>query len=264
MPSLATLKELYETFYNFGGQRDTIYSRWREQFLFSFLYRLWRQLDGDVAFHERVGSGRLLDIGCNEGRGLRTYASNGFRVEGLELNENAAAVARKAGFTVHTCMLEQFDAEVPYDVAVLSNVLEHSVNPRQMLRDVNRLLGNCGEVWISCPNSESWLRKVFGRSWINWHVPFHIAHFSPATLRRLLEETGYGRTEIRNITPGLWVAQSVIAYLFAKRGRKTQRLCSVFWTLPLTMFARCVLFPALWFGNRHGRGDCLLAVARKA
>lgn len=264
MPSLATLKELYETFYNFGGQRDTVYTRLRERFLFSFFYRLWTRLDGDVAFHERRGSGRLLDIGCNEGRGLRTYTNNGFRAEGLELNENAAAVARGAGFNVHTCLLEQFDSEFPYDVAVLSNVLEHSLNPRQMLRDVNRLLKNRGEVWISCPNSESWLRRAFGRSWINWHVPFHISHFSPATLRQLLEGTGYARIEIRNITPALWVAQSVIAYLFAKQGKKTLRLRSVFWTLLLMMIARFVLFPALWLGNRHGHGDCLLVVARKA
>jgi 2-polyprenyl-3-methyl-5-hydroxy-6-metoxy-1,4-benzoquinol methylase len=263
MPSLAKLKELYETFYNFGGQRDTIYTRLRERFLFSFLYRIWTRLDGDVAFHGQLGSGRLLDIGCNEGRGLRTYASNGFRVEGLELNENAATVARDAGFHVHTCMLEQFDAEVPYDVVVLSNVLEHSLNPRQMLLDVNRLLSNRGEIWISCPNSESWLRRVFGRSWINWHVPFHIAHFSPATLRQLLGETGYTRVEIRQITPALWVAQSAIACMFAENGRKTERLRSAFWTLLLMMFARFVLFPALWLGNRYGHGDGLLAVAIK-
>lgn len=263
-PSGAELKAFYETHYNFGGETGTRYTRWRERFLFSFLYRVWMWLDGDVAFHQQRGTGRLLDIGCNEGRGLRTYAGNGFRAEGLELNENAAAVAREAGFKVYTCLLEQFKPEAPYDVAVLSNVLEHSLDPRQMLQDVSRVLNSCGEVWISCPNSESWLRRVFGRSWINWHVPFHISHFSPATLRQLLAETGYLHVEIRQITPALWVAQSVIASLFAERGRKTQRLRSAFWTLMLMMFARFALFPALWLGNRRGRGDCLVVVAGKA
>src|SRR6202521_1178403 len=122
--ALADLKKLYEAHYNFGGETDTFYTRCRERFLFSFLYRFWTQLDGDISFHMPRGSGRLLDIGCNEGRGLRIYARNGFQAEGLELNEIAAAVARKAGFDVHTCLLEEFDHATPYDFAVLSNVLE--------------------------------------------------------------------------------------------------------------------------------------------
>jgi len=264
VPTQTELTDLYETHYNFGGERGTLYTKLRERFLLSFLNRVWTWLDGDLAFHRRRGAGRLLDIGCNEGRGLRIYEGNGFRTEGLELNGNAAAVAREAGFKVYTCLLEQFHPERPYDVAVLSNVLEHSLDPRQMLRDVNRVLKGGGEIWISCPNSESWLRRVFGRSWVNWHVPFHISHFSTATLRQLLVETGFMRVEIRQITPALWVAQSAIVSLFARHGRKTQRLRSVFWTLLLMMFVRFALFPALWLGNRFGHGDCLLAVASKA
>jgi SAM-dependent methyltransferase len=229
----------------------------------SFLYRLWIRLDGDISFHARVGSGRLLDVGCNEGRGLRIYARNGFEAEGLELNERAATLARNAGFNVYTCLLGDYAPAAPYDVAVLSNVLEHSVDPRQMLRDVHRILGDDGKVWISCPNSRSWLRKIFGSSWINWHVPFHIFHFSAETLRKLLTDSGYKSVEIRQITPSLWVAQSVIAYCFARKGRKTRQLRNPFLTVFLMLCARLLLFPALWLGDRMGRGDCLLVVATK-
>jgi SAM-dependent methyltransferase len=263
-PSLAELKTLYEAQYNFGGETGTRYTRWRERFLASYLYRLWIRLDGDISFHAKRGSGRLLDIGCNEGRGLQIYRSNGFQTEGLELNERAAMQARNAGFNVHTCLLGDYAPAAPYDVAVLSNVLEHSLDPRQMLRDVHRILAGGGKVWISCPSSRSWLRKVFGGSWINWHVPFHIFHFSPGTLRKLLADTGYKAVEIRQITPSLWVAQSFIAYCFARKGRKTRQLRNPFLTVLLMLFARVFLFPALWIGNRMGRGDCLLAVASKA
>jgi SAM-dependent methyltransferase len=263
-PSVAELKQLYETHYNFGGEKNTLYTTWRERFLFSFLYRLWVRLDGDGAFHQRRGTGLLLDIGCNEGRSLRLYARHGFRVEGLELNETAAGVAREAGFNVHTCFLGDFDPTTPYDVAVLSNVLEHALDPQEMLHDVHRILAPGGQVWISCPNSQSWLRKVFGSSWLNWHVPFHIVHFSSKTLCRLLEDTGFKNVELSQITPALWVAQSLIVYLFAGKGRKTQQLRNPFFTLFFMLLARCVLFPALWFGNWCGRGDCLLVVATKA
>jgi SAM-dependent methyltransferase len=264
VPSLAELKSLYEAQYNFGGETGTRYTRLREQFLMSFLYRLWIHIDGDISFHAKGGSGRLLDVGCNEGRGLRIYRGNGFQAEGLELNERAAMQARNAGFNVHTCLLGDYAAAASYDVAVLSNVLEHSLDPRQMLRDVHRILKSDGTVWISCPSGRSWLRKIFGRSWINWHVPFHIFHFSPETLRALLTDSGYKSVEIHQITPSLWVAQSFITWCFAKKDRKTKELRNPFLAVFLMLFARFILFPALWFGNRIGCGDCILAVAAKA
>jgi 2-polyprenyl-3-methyl-5-hydroxy-6-metoxy-1,4-benzoquinol methylase len=263
-PSVSELKDLYETYYNFGGETGTRYTRWRERFLFSFLNRVWTRLDGDVAFHQRRGAGRLLDIGCNEGRGLRIYARNGFQVEGLELNEIAAVVAREAGFNVNTCLLEEFKPASGYDVAVLSNVLEHSLDPQKMLRDVHRILARDGQVWISCPNSQSWLRKVFGPSWLNWHVPFHIVHFSPHVLRKLLTDTGFSRIELRQITPALWVTQSLLICLFARKGKKTWQMRNPFLTLFFMVFVRFVLFPLLWLGNRLGQGDCLLSIATKA
>jgi 2-polyprenyl-3-methyl-5-hydroxy-6-metoxy-1,4-benzoquinol methylase len=263
VPTPAQLKELYERFYNFGGERGTVYTTLREWFFCSPLYRLWILLDEDISFHTRQGQGRLLDIGCNEGRTLKNYARNGFQAEGAELNETAAAVARSAGFTVFTGPLDDFVLVTPFDVVVLSNVLEHALDPKAMLMSVRRLLKPEGQVWISCPNSESWLRPVFGLSWINWHVPFHISHFSANTLRSLLEECGFTLRETRQMTPALWVAHSLVARLFAEEGKPTRQLRN-----PLLMFAlvglcRALLFPALALGNRWGRGDCLAVVATR-
>ena len=264
VPAAGQLKNLYERYYNFSGERATFYIALREWFLSSVLYRLWIRLDGDISFHARQGSGRLLDIGCNEGRTLKNYRRNGFRAEGTELNETAAAVARAAGFTVFTGQLDDFTPSAPYDVAVLSNVLEHALDPKAMLLEARRLLNRDGEVWISCPNSQSWLRSVFGRWWINWHVPFHITHFSALTLQHLLKDSGFRQIEIRQITPALWVASSIIARLFARHGKPTRQLRNPFLIFGLVLACRALLFPLLYWGNRTGRGDCLVAVGTKA
>jgi SAM-dependent methyltransferase len=264
VPTPAELGRLYESYYNFGGERGTSYTLLREWFFTSCLYRMWIFLDGDISFHGRKGAGRLLDAGCNEGRGLRLYARNGFQVEGLELNPRAAALAREGGFTVRVGDTTDFTAPGAYDVVVLSNVLEHAPDPKKVLINLRGNLKSGGQLWISCPNSRSWLRKAFGRSWINWHVPFHISHFSSETLQRLLTDAGFQNAEVRQITPALWVTQSCIARLFAREGRKNTRLRNPFLTLALMVFSRFVLFPALWLGNRIGRGDCLLVVASKA
>lgn len=262
VPSPGELKRLYESYYNFGGKRGTLYEGLREWFLFSFLYDLWMRLDGDMSFHGRTGTGHLLDIGCNEGRSLKLYARNGFQVEGLELNEKAAAVAREAGFVVHACDIGDFQPRSPYDVAVLSNVLEHSDDPRQMLLEVHRILKPGGQIWISCPNSRSWLRSAFRSSWINWHVPFHISHFSAETLTNLLRESGFTTIDVRQISPALWVTLSVIAKAFAREGRPTQQMRNPILVFSLLVVVRLFFFPVLWLGNRRGCGDCLLVTAK--
>ena len=181
----------------------------------------------------------------------------------MEINENAIAAARKQGFVVHALPLDRYQPQVPYDVAVLSNVLEHSLDFQKMLHDIVRLLSAQGQLWISCPNSRSWMRPVFRRHWINWHVPFHIAHFNPLFLSEVLKNKGFRVKEFRCETPALWVAQSIIAWVFAKRGKPTRQLRSPVWVTGLILLVRCVFFPFLWLGNRLGRGDCLVIIAQK-
>lgn len=262
-PDGPALKALYEAHYNYGGKTDRTYSAAREKFLFSPFYRFLLAVDGDISFHARTGKGRLLDIGCNEGRGLELYKRNGFVPEGLELNSNAAAVARGRGFSVHETLIEDFRPAEPYDIAVLSNVLEHALDPREMLRHVKRVLAPGGEVWISLPNVDSALAARYGASWVNWHVPFHIVHFSKARLHRLLEEEGFAILESTAITPALWVAQSWIAHRWRADLDAVVRLQRKAPLVAMAMLvARGLLFPLLAWWNRTGRGDCLVVRAR--
>ena len=263
LPNQVDLNGLYEKYYNFSGERNTRYTQLRAKFINSFLYRIWLAIDGDISFHSASGTGNLLDVGCNEGRGLEFYKNHGYSAEGLELNGKAAEVARSKGFVVHGSTLEGFSTEKKYDVVVLSNVLEHSLNPAEMLSAIYGLLNPNGQVWISCPNSQSWLRSAFGRFWINWHVPFHVVHFSCSTLSMLLKKSQFEVVEMRQETPALWVSHSIIARLFAKPGQPTMQLRSAALVAALILLIRGLLFPLLWLGNLCKRGDCLVVVARK-
>lgn len=260
-PSKHELKALYEKYYNFGGNRKGLYSKISEVFFTSYLYRLWIAIDGDICFYSKSGNGRLLDLGCNEGRGIAIYNKNGFNAEGLELNELAANKARFKGCRVFTALLEEFDPEYKYDIIVLSHVLEHSTEPEIMLSHVARLLKPGGQVWISCPNIKSLFRVIFGEFWINWHAPFHITFFSAETLKNLLKKNGFKVIKTSFTTPTLWITQSMIAFFFSRIGRKTNAHQNPILLGGLMLIVRFILSPCLWFCNFIGRGDCLTATA---
>ena len=261
-PTKDQLKDLYENFYNFGGETDTAYTRIREWFLASTLYRQWLKWDGDISFHLRQGTGRLLDVGCNEGRTLSLYARNGFQVEGLELNEVAAAAARLRGFKVSTTPLEEFESDFPYDVVVLSNVLEHALDPLEMLQHVRRLLRPEGQVWISCPNAASYWRQFFGRHWVNWHVPFHLWHFSPNTIKKILDLSQFRVLTLSTFTPAHWLALSLCSKVGSQAEKANRLMRSPVVMASMMLVFRVFLSTKLTTYNNRLKGDCLLVTAQ--
>jgi SAM-dependent methyltransferase len=254
MPDEHELKYFYESFYNFGGGSESTYTRVRRWFLFSPLYRFWLLIDGDVSFHSFKGRGRLLDFGCNEGRGLQIYRNNGFEAEGFEINEKAATVARSNGFKVYTGPLDDFLPEKLYDVVVLSNVIEHVHDPVKLLLQMRRLLAPGGRLWINCPNTRSLYRHIFGRLWINWHLPFHLTHFSKRSVLNVVNKAGYKVIAYRTLTPSLLMAQSIICRLFTKQGKPTIQLRNPFLLSFLMLVSRILFFPVLFFIDKAGLG----------
>lgn len=255
----------YERYYNFRNDDVDGYLRRRSTLIKSGIYRLWVRLDGDISFILKRGAGRrLLDVGCNEGRNLELYRRSGFAAEGVESNPVAASAARQRGLPVHVGEFDDLPTSAgPYDVIVLSNVLEHSLSPVDMVAQARRHLRPGGELWVSCPNAASWARHLFGRSWINWHPPFHLAHFASRNLHTLLVDNGFEVSEAQNRTPALWVAQSLLARRYAVPGRPTTAMRRSGLLAALMVTLRVLLFPALWLGNRLDRGDCLVVRARR-
>jgi SAM-dependent methyltransferase len=265
-PRLADVElgAIYERYYNFRDDDDVGYTARRSAIVRSGLYRLWLRLDGDISFVLEEGRGRrLLDVGCNEGRNLDFFGRSGFRAEGVEPNPVACEVAQALGLRAHLGNLSDLPANELFDVIVMSNVLEHMQNPTEALEQAWERLRPGGEVWISCPNAQSWLRHRFGSAWINWHPPFHLVHFTGDALGALLRRVGFEVTELRTITPALWLAQSVIAARWAQPGRSTLALRRSGLVAALLLAGRGVLGPLLWINDRRHRGDCLLVRARR-
>jgi 2-polyprenyl-3-methyl-5-hydroxy-6-metoxy-1,4-benzoquinol methylase len=138
------------------------------------------------------GHGRALDIGCGNGHYMMFLKELGWDTTGFDVTDNLAEPVRKSGIPIFTGSLDVLqDQEGSFDLITMWHVLEHLYDPAADLRLVRRLLVDGGTLMIEVPNSDSITAKLFRADWFPWDLPRHLSHFTPTSLRRMLEEAGF-------------------------------------------------------------------------
>jgi SAM-dependent methyltransferase len=184
----------------------------RAGFLRSFRTRLGMRQEKTLADRLPVQwGGLLLDYGCGSGWYAARMRERGWNAMGMDFNVHAAATARKNfGLTViHGTLPHPTIAPNSVDLLTLRAVLEHVHDPRQLVSSALNALRPGGSLYISVPNLASWGYRNFGKSWSQLDVPRHLLHFTPDTLRRLVEETGFTVEEVTTAGHTKWMKMSV-------------------------------------------------------
>jgi SAM-dependent methyltransferase len=134
----------------------------------------------------------MLEIGCASGAFLHRMAVSGWEVEGLDFSEEAAEAAQALGYPIHTSRLENSpDPEKPYDLVVGWHVFEHLHEPVLALQKLRRWTNPGAWLVLSMPDAGSWEFKIFKNRWYALQVPTHLFHYTPGTLRRILDRGGW-------------------------------------------------------------------------
>jgi 2-polyprenyl-3-methyl-5-hydroxy-6-metoxy-1,4-benzoquinol methylase len=159
------------------------------------------------------GSGRLLDVGCSIGVFLDLARDRGWDGLGIEFGGRALRHARdELGLDVLDVPLAEAGLEAEsFDVVTVLSVLEHTNDPRAMLRDTARVLKPGGALYVITPNVDSLACRVLHERAATFDGRNHLVYFSPATLRDLLEREGFEprslRTTVSSLDPVLeWLA----------------------------------------------------------
>lgn len=138
--------------------------------------------------------GRLLDVGCGNGQFLALMQTIGWQVSGVEPDTNAARVATEVySLPITTSTLETSAFPTNYfDVIVMNQVVEHLVDPLMTLAKCHQLLRSGGRLVIFTPNAASFAhRHIFHASWVPLDPPRHLCLFSPLSLCRAMEISGF-------------------------------------------------------------------------
>ena len=179
------IERKYSTFYeNKKGKATRFFApmEWLVTF-FRFLRAFWIYL----IFKPKS----VLDIGC--GRGYTLYFLKRYfkidRVTGTQVSYPAFKCAtEKIGPNVHLNDLLDIDFQdvKQYDVITLWHVLEHLENPDGYLDKIRELLSDNGTLFFQIPNLSSWTRRMTGKYWLSWDIPYHLYHFNLKGIERLL------------------------------------------------------------------------------
>jgi 2-polyprenyl-3-methyl-5-hydroxy-6-metoxy-1,4-benzoquinol methylase len=83
----------------------------------------------------------------------------------------------------------------------LWNVIEHLEDPMGAVRHVYRILKPGGIIVLTTGNVESPLARLQGKKWRMLIPPIHLSHFSPSTIKYLLESAKLRMIEQTNALP---------------------------------------------------------------
>ncbi len=140
----------------------------------------------------KINPGRMLEIGCASGAFMHRMAAKGWEVEGIEFSPQAAKNALALGYHVHTGSLEAApEPQQPYDLVVGWMVLEHLYDPVLALQKLARWIRPGGWLVISTPNAAALEFCLFKDLWYALQLPTHLYHYTPKTLRKVLERGGW-------------------------------------------------------------------------
>jgi len=183
---------------------------------------------------------KLLDVGAYIGVFVEVARAAGWDAEGIEPSGWAVGEAQKMGLPVKQGTLGRggFPPE-SFDVVTLWDVIEHFDDPRAEIDRVLRLLKPGGVVVIHTIDIGSITAKIMDGHW-PFLMEMHIAFFSRATLRAMLEQTGFeyisDRTQGRCLRLG-YLAGRVSAAFGPLVGKPVERLVDKLnlasWPIPI-------------------------------
>jgi SAM-dependent methyltransferase len=139
-----------------------------------------------------VATRRVVELGSAYGVFLDEARRRGWSVVGCDVSSDAAGWTREnRGIDVRACDLADAGlAPADADLVTGSEVIEHLADPRRTMRAAFDALAPGGVVLFSTANESSLARVLRGAEW-GYFMPGHVVLWSAATLRRLLEDTGF-------------------------------------------------------------------------
>ena len=146
----------------------------------------------------------VLDFSTGNGR-FALSAKRAFpsaKVDAVDFQSDAPPILKNEPLVSYVSY-EQFllQKNIKYDIVILRHVLEHSHEPVELVKMLAKYLSPDGVLYIEVPNLDSGCAKIFRGKWKLYYVPRHIFHFTPFSLKSVVQRAGLTAEIGRNEMP---------------------------------------------------------------
>lgn len=175
---------------------------------------------------------RILEIGCGEGATGALAKAQGRCAHyiGVELDACAASIARNVLDQVIEGNVETLDLtrlSGPFNAVILSEVLEHLVDPWALAAELRKIMRPGATIHASSPNIahhriiRALLRGQFAYAQSGAMDRTHLRWFTPQSYREMFEEAGFETLSLNALTPPGWKARLANLLTFGRLGHLT-------------------------------------------
>jgi glycosyltransferase involved in cell wall biosynthesis len=149
---------------------------------------------------------KILDLGCSSGLLAERLVEMGHHVTGVDVMEIAGVTGRTSSF-VKADLNDGIPPEVGtgFDVVLAADVLEHLVNPGNLMGQVRNVLSPDGTALFCVPNIAHWyprLRSTLGMFDYDQRGILdstHLRFFTRRSIRKLVERQGFTVRRIESV-----------------------------------------------------------------
>lgn len=214
----------------------------------------------NIRYIPNIPIGTALEIGCSNGDYMVELIKNGWEVDGIEFDNNTAENAKKNGLNVICGQFEKIELEKKYDLVVGWFVFEHLHDPNYSLESIHKNLKNNGVLVLSIPNVNSIGLNLFGRYWYALQLPTHLFHYSPKTIKAILEKNNFHNINIvhQRIIDNFWGS----CYLFF-REKKMINISNFFKNIKEYKYQHYIFFPISFALSIFGLTGRMVVYANK-
>lgn len=139
---------------------------------------------------------RILDYGSGAGWWLRVMQRQGFS-ELSAYDVPQPALKTLASLGIRTFVAPATLPNAAFDCIRLEQVLEHVIDPVEVLQQLRKALASDGSIVLTVPNYGSWSAAMAGKEWPALVLPYHLTHFTERGLRNAAELAGLTVVSVR-------------------------------------------------------------------
>jgi len=211
---------------------------------------------------KNISDTKILEIGFGNGQLLLALKALGFKnLYGADFTDKMFSSLLENEISLKAANLEkEFPFDEKFDLIIMNNVIEHFVNPFQVLEKCKEHLNENGKIVLITPNTNALEFSIFKKYWAGFHAPRHIYLFNPENIKLTGEKLGFKNIIIEpGLDPGQWSIS--IQNIFQDNSFTRTKLQNgmAWYLLPLSL-AVC---PIAYFQNVIGKSTSIMCVLER-